>query len=102
MDVRNLFKRDLHRRAGGGGGGAEGIGYVPPPSVGHEIGVMFGGIGLMLLGMLLFWSWWQIYLKQEEKKERKRVEDLRQRGLLKEQWNGSTNSNENGDEKAVR
>lgn len=52
--------------------------------------------------MLLFWSWWQIYLKQEEKKERKRVEDLRQRGLLKGQLNGSTNSNENGDEKAVR
>lgn len=57
MDVRNLFKRDLHRRAGGGGGGAEGIGYVPPPSVGHEIGVMFGGIGLMLLGRSAVCLW---------------------------------------------
>lgn len=35
--------------------------------------------------MLLFWGWWQFFLKHEEKKERQRVEALRQRGLLKEQ-----------------
>lgn len=48
MDVRNIGS--LFKRAGGGGGGAEGIVYIPPPSIGHEIGVMFGGIGAMILG----------------------------------------------------
>lgn len=48
MDVRNI--RNLFKRSGSSGGGAEGIIYIPPPSIGHEIGVMFGGIGAMLLG----------------------------------------------------
>lgn len=100
MDVRNLGQ--LFKRAGGGGGGEEGIIYIPAPSTGHEIGVMFGGIGTMLLGMLLFWSWWQIKLKRDEKKERARVEDLRQRGLLKEQYSpGNGQSNGKEQEKVV-
>jgi hypothetical protein len=41
----------LSPRAGGGGGSSSAGGYVPPPSIGHEIGVMFGGIGSMLLGI---------------------------------------------------
>ncbi|KAB2572105.1 hypothetical protein BFW01_g5228 [Lasiodiplodia theobromae] len=100
MDVRNIGS--LFKRAGGGGGGAEGIVYIPPPSIGHEIGVMFGGIGAMILGMLLFLAWWRVYLKHEETKERKRVDDLRQRGLLKERVKStSPGSNGNGREKAA-
>lgn len=41
----------LLRRAGGGGGDSQlPEEEVPPPSVGHEIGVMFGGFGAMLIG----------------------------------------------------
>ncbi|KKY26394.1 hypothetical protein UCDDS831_g01469 [Diplodia seriata] len=100
MDIRNIGS--IFKRASGGGG-EEGIGYVPPPSIGHEIGVMFGGIGVMILGMLLFLAWWQMYLKHEETKERQRVEDLRQRGLLKEalRHSGSPERNGNGQEKVV-
>ncbi|KAL1634481.1 hypothetical protein SLS58_010634 [Diplodia intermedia] len=100
MDIRNIGS--IFKRASGGGG-EEGIAYVPPPSIGHEIGVMFGGIGAMILGMLLFLAWWQIHLKHEETKERQRVEDLRQRGLLKEALHHSSSPerNGNGQEKAV-
>ncbi|OJD30504.1 uncharacterized protein BKCO1_5900075 [Diplodia corticola] len=100
MDVRNLGS--IFKRAGGGGGGEEGIGYVPAPSIGHEIGVMFGGIGAMILGMLLFLAWWRIHLKHEEARERKRVDDLRQRGLLKDVLQSSSPArNGGGQEKAA-
>ncbi|KAF1985877.1 hypothetical protein K402DRAFT_464183 [Aulographum hederae CBS 113979] len=59
-----------------------GPGYVPPPSIGHEIGVMFAGFGSMFVGSLLFWIWWNIALKREDAAEKKRVEGLRARGLL--------------------
>lgn len=40
----------LFPRAGGGGGSSNAGGFVPSPGLGHELGVMFGGIGAMLLG----------------------------------------------------
>lgn len=52
--------------------------------------------------MLLFLAWWRVYLKHEETKECKRVDDLRQRGLLKERVQStSPESNGNGREKAA-
>lgn len=47
----DAMKQNLHilfPRSGGGGGSE--IEYHPAPSVGHEIGVMFGGMGAMLVG----------------------------------------------------
>jgi hypothetical protein len=33
--------------------------YTPPPSVAHELGVMFGFIGLMIVVMGTYWVVWQ-------------------------------------------
>ncbi|KAF1810775.1 hypothetical protein P152DRAFT_460064 [Eremomyces bilateralis CBS 781.70] len=63
--------------------------FVPIPSVGHEMGIMFGFIGLMLIGVTGFWVWWTFRLKREDTHERARVEDLRARGLLKEGLSGN-------------
>ena len=41
----------LHRRAGGGGGGT-GRPFHEGPGVGHELGIMFGGIGAFIIGNL--------------------------------------------------
>ncbi len=38
-----------------------GGGYVPIPSLGHELGIMFGGFGLMLVCMILYYVLWQRY-----------------------------------------
>ncbi|KAF2240605.1 hypothetical protein BU26DRAFT_525836 [Trematosphaeria pertusa] len=65
-----------------GGGGSSSIPYHPPPSIGHEIGVMFGGIGAMVVGALLFYVWWHFSLARELKKEEDRVRGLRERGLF--------------------
>ncbi|KAJ9667821.1 hypothetical protein H2201_002007 [Coniosporium apollinis] len=75
----------LSPRAGGGGGAADPAAYVPPPSIGHEIGVMCGGIGAMVIGAALFYLWWTMNLKREAKKEQERIEGLRARGLLGEE-----------------
>ncbi|KAK8178442.1 hypothetical protein BC567DRAFT_225603 [Phyllosticta citribraziliensis] len=82
MDVVQLVKR-----AGGGSSGGEDQShrFVDHPSLGHELGVMFGGMAAMVLSMGLFWIWWGINLKREKKLEAKRIEGLRQRGILKEQ-----------------
>lgn len=41
---------NLHRLLARAGGGSSEVPYHPPPSIGHEIGVIFGGIGSMILG----------------------------------------------------
>ncbi|ORY03237.1 hypothetical protein BCR34DRAFT_617850 [Clohesyomyces aquaticus] len=58
--------------------------YVAPPSVGHEIGVMFGFLGFMLLAMLIYGFVWQAGNKRSQKKEADRVAKLRASGLLRE------------------
>lgn len=77
MVFENLNR--ILRRAGGG---SSEVPYHPPPSIGHEIGVIFGGIGSMIVGALLFYLWWRVKLAREIQQERERVEDLRSRGLL--------------------
>ncbi|KAF2102210.1 hypothetical protein NA57DRAFT_73641 [Rhizodiscina lignyota] len=67
------------RRRSGGGGGVD-VPYNPPPSVGHEIGVMFGGIAAFLISSILFWVWWNWAQKREDRIERERVEAFRQAG----------------------
>ncbi|GAB7347203.1 hypothetical protein MBLNU459_g3310t1 [Dothideomycetes sp. NU459] len=59
-------------------------GYVPPPSVGHEIGVMFGFIGAMALSMALYGVAWNIGNKRSARKEAERIENLKASGWLKE------------------
>ncbi|MCJ1339708.1 hypothetical protein MMC09_004998 [Bachmanniomyces sp. S44760] len=56
-------------------------GYVPPPSVGHEIGVMFGFMGAMLLAMLLYLMLWKAGQKRSQKKEDQRRAVLEQKGI---------------------
>lgn len=87
-------------------GGRSHIPYHPPPSIGHEIGVMFAGFATMVIGMYIFFSslclhlyvfavvnarcigaglfylWWQWNLKRELVKEEERVRDLKNRGLF--------------------
>jgi len=56
--------------------------YVPPPSIGHEIGVIFGFIAFMLLCMITYGFVWQVGNKRSQLKEAKRIEALRASGLL--------------------
>ncbi|GAM88965.1 hypothetical protein ANO11243_069990 [Dothideomycetidae sp. 11243] len=60
------------------------IGYVPPPSTGHEIGVMFGWMGAMAVSMVLYGVAWNMGNKRSRQKEIERVEALRASGWLKE------------------
>ncbi|KAF2736030.1 hypothetical protein EJ04DRAFT_562799 [Polyplosphaeria fusca] len=62
--------------------------YRPPPSVGHEIGVMFGFIGFMLLCMVAYGVAWNIGNKKSQKKEADRIEKLRASGLLRREKEG--------------
>ena len=59
--------------------------YIPPPSIGHEMGIMFGFIAIMLLSMLAYGFAWQIGNKRSAKKEAERIQMLRQSGVLKEE-----------------
>ena len=81
--------------------------YVPPPSVGHEIGVMFGFLGMhvslrlddtksrlgclyvltmpafMVVCSLIYGIMWQKGNKRSQLKEAARIEKLRASGLLR-------------------
>ncbi|KAI9825000.1 MAG: hypothetical protein M1819_000629 [Sarea resinae] len=56
-------------------------GYVPPPSVGHEIGVMFGFIGAFLLATICYFITWTFGLKRSARIERERREKLASQGI---------------------
>ncbi|KAF2195087.1 hypothetical protein K469DRAFT_648665 [Zopfia rhizophila CBS 207.26] len=74
-------------RAGGGGGSSKP--YMAPPSVGHEIGVMFGGIATMLLGAIVFYIWWRLKLARDIKLEEDRIRGLKRKGLFDEERRAS-------------
>ncbi|KAF2466160.1 uncharacterized protein BDR25DRAFT_306329 [Lindgomyces ingoldianus] len=57
--------------------------YVAPPSTGHEIGVIFGFIGFMVLCMITYGFVWQIGNKRSQKKEADRIAKLRASGLMR-------------------
>ncbi|PNS19206.1 hypothetical protein CAC42_2383 [Sphaceloma murrayae] len=59
-------------------------GYVAEPSIGHEMGVMFGFIGAMVLSMILYGVAWQMGNKRSARKEAERIDALRASGWLKE------------------
>ncbi|KZF26519.1 hypothetical protein L228DRAFT_264905 [Xylona heveae TC161] len=58
-----------------------GGGYVPPPSVGHEIGVMFGFLGAMALSMGLYAVVWNMGQKRSAAKELERRKLLTEKGI---------------------
>ncbi|KAK8220024.1 hypothetical protein M8818_000440 [Zalaria obscura] len=58
--------------------------YVPPPSIGHEIGIMFGFLAAMALAMTLYGIAWNIGNKRSARKEAERIEALKASGWLKE------------------
>ncbi|KAF2112963.1 hypothetical protein BDV96DRAFT_648585 [Lophiotrema nucula] len=62
--------------------------YTPPPSVGHEIGVMFGFLGFMALCMIAYGVAWNISNKKIQKKEADRIEKLKASGLLRGEKDG--------------
>ncbi|OCK80726.1 hypothetical protein K432DRAFT_425536 [Lepidopterella palustris CBS 459.81] len=68
--------------------------YIPPPSTGHEIGVMFGFIGFMLLCTLAYGFVWQISNKRSQQKEADRIDALRASGLLREKGVGEPEKTE--------
>ncbi|KAK4984582.1 hypothetical protein LTR66_008452 [Elasticomyces elasticus] len=63
--------------------------YVPPPSVGHEIGVMFGFLAVMALAMVAYGIAWQIGNRRSAREESERVEALRASGFLGEKREGA-------------
>ncbi|PSN65935.1 hypothetical protein BS50DRAFT_574424, partial [Corynespora cassiicola Philippines] len=71
------------KRAGGGGSKEPVRAYHPPPSVGHEMGVMFGFIGFMLLCSVVYVAVWQTANKRSQRREAERIERLRASGLLR-------------------
>ncbi|KAF2008448.1 hypothetical protein BU24DRAFT_497907 [Aaosphaeria arxii CBS 175.79] len=58
--------------------------YHDASSLGHELGVMFGGIIAMVLGAYGFYFWWRTRLAAERREEDERIRDLKARGLLDE------------------
>lgn len=81
------------------GGGGVSKPAVAPPSIGHELGIMFAFVGpsplcvsstiisaylkvvLMILSMALYFVIWQLGEKRSAKKERERRDALSARGL---------------------
>jgi len=53
-------------------------GYVAPPSIGHELGVMFGFMAIFLVVIITYWVIWQFSNKRSLKKERERIAAVRQ------------------------
>ncbi|KAF2681558.1 hypothetical protein K458DRAFT_391940 [Lentithecium fluviatile CBS 122367] len=62
--------------------------YKPPPSIGHEMGVMFGFIVFMLVCSLIYGVVWQNGNKGSQLKETARIEKLRASGLLRRDADG--------------
>ncbi|KAL2011226.1 hypothetical protein VTN00DRAFT_3944 [Thermoascus crustaceus] len=55
--------------------------YTPMPSLGHELGIMFGFIMACLLSMLIYFVFWQAAQRSNAIKEQARREELRARGI---------------------
>jgi hypothetical protein len=53
-------------------------GYVPPPSTGHELGIMFGFIGLMLVVLVSYAVLFGMQNKRALAREEERVRTIRQ------------------------
>jgi len=59
-------------------------GYVPPPSIGHEMGVMFGFIGLILVVFIGYTIAYNIYYRRLAKADAERTRALKAQGLMDE------------------
>ncbi|KAL2222075.1 hypothetical protein M432DRAFT_587982 [Thermoascus aurantiacus ATCC 26904] len=55
--------------------------YTPMPSLGHELGIMFGFIVACLLTVAVYLVFWQAAQRRNATKERARREELRARGI---------------------
>ncbi|KAK5133302.1 hypothetical protein LTR08_007827 [Meristemomyces frigidus] len=64
--------------------GLGGKGYVPPPSIGHELGIMFGFLGAMALCMIAYSFAWRHGNKVGQKREAERIEAVKASGWLNE------------------
>ncbi|ORY01035.1 hypothetical protein BCR34DRAFT_575228 [Clohesyomyces aquaticus] len=80
-DIMDAIKHNALFPRSGGGGGSQ-TPYHPAPSVGHEIGIICGGVGSMLVGALLFYTWWRFKLARDIRSEDDRVRGLKRKGLL--------------------
>ncbi|EKG16881.1 hypothetical protein MPH_05862 [Macrophomina phaseolina MS6] len=59
--------------------------YVPMPSLGHELGILFGFVALMIICMAAYGVVWQIGNKRSLRKEQERIAALRASGHLKDE-----------------
>ncbi|OJD29755.1 uncharacterized protein BKCO1_7300020 [Diplodia corticola] len=59
--------------------------YVPMPSLGHELGIIFGFLALMLICMCAYGFAWQIGNRRSLRKEEERIAALRASGHLKDE-----------------
>ncbi|MCJ1311192.1 hypothetical protein MMC25_004863 [Agyrium rufum] len=55
--------------------------YVPIPSIGHELGVLFGFASSMVIVMTVYYFMWKAGQKRSAAKEAARREALAQRGI---------------------
>jgi len=55
--------------------------YTPPPSVGHEIGVMFGFIGAFIVAMALYTVFWQVTNRREQRREAEKLRSRQELGV---------------------
>ncbi|MCJ1388198.1 hypothetical protein MMC18_001043 [Xylographa bjoerkii] len=55
--------------------------YTPPPSIGHEIGVMFGFGGIMVVAMCVYMLLWRAGQKRSARKEQERCAALAAKGI---------------------
>ncbi|KAK2761488.1 hypothetical protein FQN53_007688 [Emmonsiellopsis sp. PD_33] len=65
-------------------GDMEPIPYTPITSMGRELGIMFGFIGLSVLTMAGYWYFWQAAQRRNAAKEAARIEELNERARLRE------------------
>ncbi|KAL1628084.1 hypothetical protein SLS56_006014 [Neofusicoccum ribis] len=63
--------------------------YVPMPSLGHELGIMFGFLALMVVCMAAYGVVWQVGNRRSLRKEQERIAALRASGHLKSEKSSS-------------
>jgi hypothetical protein len=60
------------------------VAFHPGPSLGHELGIMFGFITLFVLATVVYYVMWQAGNKRDERTELGRREALAQKGFRTE------------------
>jgi len=57
-------------------------GYVAPPSIGHELGVLFGFVAIFILSLFIYVIIYRIRNKRMDRKEVERMRALKAQGVV--------------------